>query len=619
MIPHFSRVGNRIVLRGVLGITGKNWYNHNRECDLDKKRHREIGGWGKMLADPSNNQLYRILVVDDDLEIVDYLTELLTARGYAVETAYTGEEALAAMRAGSSSLISPGGIDLVIQDVRIPEPDGYEVCRRAKADEVLRHIPIIMVTALGSKKNVTHGLEIGADDYIAKPFAPEELLARVKAMLRMRQMEREVLRHNRELTALNTIASVVSRSLDLEEVLPATLGTIMSLLEMRAGAVCLLDDESEHLTVRAQRGFTATGSQALGRALWRVGQGIVGGVAESGEPVLLEDLTGIELWPVAVSTETDEANGLEETSFSLLCVPLPAQDRVLGTLVVLRSRPPGFSMPDQALLAAIGQQIGISVENARLYTELSQFARDLERSQAQLVQAEKLAAMGRLTASIAHELNNPLQAVQNCLHLTLNRKLGEEKQHHYLSLAQEEVERLIDIVLRMLDFYRPSRGQRTLTDINNLIENVLALAAKKLQRGKVTVYRQLARDLPFVNVVGDQIKQVFLNMVINAIEAMPRGGDLIITSRLENGKDEREEKWLRVSFADNGMGLSPEELRRIFEPFYTTKSRGTGLGLAVSYGIVERHGGRIDVKSVPGQGTLFSVHLPLSFPGGEKL
>lgn len=565
-----------------------------------------------------HDQSYRILVVDDDLEIVGYLTELLTAQGYAVEAAHTGEDGLAAMRAGSSSLVSPGGIDLVILDVRIPEPDGYKVCRRAKTDEELRHIPIIMVTALGSKQNVTHGLEIGADDYIAKPFSPEELLARVKAMLRIRQMERDVLRHNRELTALNTIASVVNRSLDLEEVLPATLETITSLLDMCGGAVCLLDNEGEQLTVRAQQGLSATGTQVLNRARWQVGQGIVGQVAEWGEPVLLEDLTGIEPWASAVAAEMDRPDGSKETSFSLLCVPLPAQDRVLGTLAVLRSRPPGFAAPDQSLLAAIGQQIGISVENAHLYTELRQFAQVLERSQAQLVQAEKLAAMGRLTASIAHELNNPLQAVQNCLHLTLNRKLGEEKQHHYLTLAQEEVDRLIDIVLRMLDFYRPSRGQRSPTDINALIENVLALAAKKLQRGNVTVHRQLARNLPPISVVADQIKQVFLNMVINAIEAMPQGGDLIITSRLENGRSETGENWLRVSFADNGVGLSPEERQHIFEPFYTTKSRGTGLGLSVSYGIVERHGGHIDVKSVPGKGALFSVRLPLTFPGGES-
>jgi len=561
-----------------------------------------------------NDRSYRILVVDDEPDIVDYLTELLTAQGYAVEPAHTGGEALAAMRTGGASPLSPTGIDLVILDVRIPEPDGYEVCRRAKSDEALRHIPIIMVTALGSQQNVTQGLEIGADDYVAKPFSPEELLARVKAMLRIRQMERDVLRHNRELTALNTIASVVSRSLDLDKVLPATLDTILSLLEMHAGAVCLLDGERDQLVVSAQQGFSAADAQKLRGRHWSVGQGIIGRVAESGGSILLEDVTGVEPWASVVATEP--AAG--ETNLSLLCVPLPAKDRVLGALAVLRPSQPGFTAPDQSLLAAIGQQIGISVENARLYTELRQFAEELEQSQAQLVQAEKLTAMGRLTASIAHELNNPLQAVQNCLHLTLTRHLAEEKQHHYLTLAQEEVDRLIDIVSRMLDFYRPSRGQRSPTDVNALVDNVLALTAERLQRGKVTVYRQLSGDLPPINIVADQIKQVFLNIVINAIEAMPQGGELIITTQLENRRGGQERDWLRVSFADNGVGLSAEELEHIFEPFYTTKSRGTGLGLSVSYGIVERHGGQIDVKSVPDKGTLFSIRLPLTFTGGES-
>ncbi|MFZ5917956.1 MAG: response regulator [Chloroflexota bacterium] len=562
-----------------------------------------------MSDERSTEPSHRILVVDDDAEIAGYLTELLTGRGYAVQTASTGEQALAAMQAGGSSPLAANSIDLVILDVRIPEPDGYEVSRRAKADEVLRHIPIIMVTALDSKQSVMHGLEVGADDYIAKPFSPEELLARVKAMLRIRQMERDVLRRNRELGALNAVASVVSRSLNLDEVLPATLDNVLSVLEMYAGAVCLLDEAGGHLTVQAHQGFSPPGLDSLTAFRWERGQGVVGQVAASGEPVLVTDICGLEPWAGAV------ANGTAQANLSLLCVPLPARDRVLGTLVVLRSRPPGFDLPERALLAAIGRQMGISVDNARLYTEMRQFAQELERSQAQLVQAEKLAAMGRLTASIAHELNNPLQAVQNCLHLTLNRQLDEVKQRRYLTMAQEEVERLIDIVLRMLDFYRPSRGQRALTDINALIDGVLALTAKKLQRGNITVHRQLGRNLPLVSVVADQIKQVFLNVIINAIEAMPEKGDLILTSRLEEASSEG--KWLRISFADNGVGLAQEELQHIFEPFYTTKTRGTGLGLAVSYGIVERHGGKIEVKSVPGKGTLFSVCLPLMAPGGE--
>ena len=172
-------------------------------------------------------------------------------------------------------------------------------------------------------------------------------------------------------------------------------------------------------------------------------------------------------------------------------------------------------------------------------------------------------------------------------------------------MAQGEVQRLIEIVQRMLDFYRPSRGQVGPADINSIVDNVLALAQKRLQHSDVRVHTQLAPSLPLATVVPDQISQVFLNVVINAIEAMPSGGDLWLETLLS--KDGRE---VLISFRDNGLGLSSEQLANLFEPFFTTKPDGTGLGLAISYGIVERHGGAIEVLSQPGLGATFVVKLP---------
>jgi two-component system NtrC family sensor kinase len=228
----------------------------------------------------------------------------------------------------------------------------------------------------------------------------------------------------------------------------------------------------------------------------------------------------------------------------------------------------------------------------------------LECSQAQLIQAEKLAATGRLAASIAHEINNPLQSIQNCLHLVLNRPLTDEKRLRYLNMAQEEVERLITIVTRTLDFYRPSKGRASPTQINDVVEAVLALAGKRLEHGHVRVQRKLTPDLPQLSVVRDQLTQVFLNLVINAAEAMPEGGELTISSA-------REDNWVCVGFSDTGPGIPPDEVSKIFEPFYTTKATGTGLGLAVSYGIVERQGGRITIDSQLGHGATLTVRLPI--------
>ena len=288
----------------------------------------------------------------------------------------------------------------------------------------------------------------------------------------------------------------------------------------------------------------------------------------------------------------------------MLAVPLIVKSRVLGAIVVLNREEGTFTSDDLELLQFLAAAVGVATENARLYGELADFARELERSQAQLIQAEKLAATGRLAASIAHEINNPLQAIHNCLYLALNRPLTADKKLYYLAMAQEETERLITLVQRTLEFYRPSKGQSAATDVNHLIENVLALSNKRLEHGRIQVRTQLQPDLPPILGVPDQLTQVLLNLVINAIEAMPDGGELNLSTTLDAG-------WLRIGVRDTGPGISPDEAAKIFEPFYTTKTNGTGLGLAVSYGIIQRHGGRIEVAGAPGCGTTFTIVLPL--------
>jgi two-component system NtrC family sensor kinase len=288
----------------------------------------------------------------------------------------------------------------------------------------------------------------------------------------------------------------------------------------------------------------------------------------------------------------------------VLCVPIVVKGNAIGSIEVINKIGGPFTNEDLETLSFLAASVGVAVENARLYSELGQSKLDLERSQAQLIQAEKLAATGRMAASIAHEINNPLQAIHNCLHLVLNRPLDDEKKLRYLQMAQEEVERLIAIVTRTLDFYRPSKGRLVPTQVNDLVESVLALAGKRLEHGRVHVRRNLANDLPQLSVVPDQLTQVFLNLVINAAEAMSQGGQLTITTK-------REDNWMCVGFTDTGPGITSEEASKIFEPFYTTKATGTGLGLAISYGIVERHGGRITVESQPGQGATLTVRLPI--------
>ena len=215
-----------------------------------------------------------------------------------------------------------------------------------------------------------------------------------------------------------------------------------------------------------------------------------------------------------------------------------------------------------------------------------------------------MSAVGRLTASIAHEVNNPLQSVRNCLHLAGREELSGEEQENYRKLAEDELDRLMSTVQRMLDFYRPGALDRKPTDISDLIERVLALLEKQLSNNNIIVKKHIAKNLPPVNVVNNQIQQVFFNLILNSMEAMSEGGDLEISAKKE--KDNIE-----ISFRDNGPGVPTDLRENIFEPFMSSREDGTGLGLSVSYGILTAHGGSLELESDDGEGACFKVVIPI--------
>src|SRR5215207_5365912 len=229
----------------------------------------------------------------------------------------------------------------------------------------------------------------------------------------------------------------------------------------------------------------------------------------------------------------------------------------------------------------------------------------------------KLASMGRLTASIAHEINNPLQALHNTLHLLLNRSFPEEKRERLLNMAQKEVDRLATLVQRMLELHRPSSKDMRPVSVHGLLESALAGTASTLQQQHVLLERDWAEHLPWVIGIGGHLRQVFVDLAVNAVEAMPDGGRLIIRTRLEDGAHEGAAARILVEFADSVSGIPESEVQRIFEPFYTHKRSGAGLGLAISYNIIERHGGTLSVSS-SGNGTTFRVVLPAAMASSRQ-
>ena len=243
--------------------------------------------------------------------------------------------------------------------------------------------------------------------------------------------------------------------------------------------------------------------------------------------------------------------------------------------------------------------------------------RELERRRLEqlLFDTEKLAATGRLAASIAHEINNPLEAVQNSLYL-LSRSIAETApERSFLDIATRETQRMSRILRQMLGFYRPTTAMGP-TDVNALVIEAETLVAKRLRENLVRIEKELQSEMPLIRASADQLKQVLLNLFLNATEAMPTGGRLIISTHTGGGElDAQSPDVVRIDVRDTGTGIGEDAIARIFEPFFSTKmEKGTGLGLWVSHGIVQAHGGTLKVRSRAGQGTTFTITLPIAGP-----
>ncbi len=280
----------------------------------------------------------------------------------------------------------------------------------------------------------------------------------------------------------------------------------------------------------------------------------------------------------------------------------------------------GEELEMQVTANEVRDPVGATVATVSVMQDVGRL-RELERRRLEqaLFESEKLAATGRLAASIAHEINNPLEAIQNALYLLVKRTPEDDPNAKFLAIAMKETERMSRILRQMLGFYRPAADLAP-TDLNSLIDEAGTLVAKRLWDRNVRIEKIFDPTLPKVMASADQIKQVILNLVLNAAEAMTKGG--LITVTTESHRDAAagpiRTGAVRVLIADTGPGISEEYLPHIFEPFFSTKGKkGTGLGLWVSLGIAQSHGGRLQVRNGPSGGTVFSLTLPIGGPAGD--
>jgi len=262
-----------------------------------------------------------------------------------------------------------------------------------------------------------------------------------------------------------------------------------------------------------------------------------------------------------------------------------------------------YSHEDIELLSTLANQTAVAIENARLYE-------DLKKSKSYIRRADRLASLGTLTAGLAHEIRNPLVAIKTLTQLLPERIDDEEFRNNFLQIASGEVDRISSLVTELLDFARPSDPKLDLEDVNTILDGMILLVSTETKKKQINIIKNYASDLPPVQVDREQIKQVFLNILLNAIEATRENGKIDVKTRsfIKPGG----EPYVQIEFTDTGSGIPEEYMEDIFNPFFTTKSTGSGLGLSISNQIIQDHRGYIHVESQLNKGSSFFINLPVN-------
>jgi two-component system, NtrC family, sensor kinase len=291
---------------------------------------------------------------------------------------------------------------------------------------------------------------------------------------------------------------------------------------------------------------------------------------------------------------------LDEGFRMALDIPLILNEDVLGIIRVFFDQPREFSDEELDFLAAVAEQSALALDKARFIEAQESRYKHL------VIQTEKLTALGRMAAGIAHEINNPMGGILVYTTMLMDQVPEEGPLREGLDVIAQETLRCKRIIQELLDFSRERPLQKKMADLNSVMEKALRILENEFRLRRIQLEKNLSSDLPPVFLDINQIQQVFMNILINALEATPEKGKVKVSTRPGAGGER-----VIVEIADNGCGIPSENLAKLFEPFFTTKDKGTGLGLSVSFGIIQNHQGQIDVSSLLGSGTHFSITLPV--------
>lgn len=522
----------------------------------------------------------RVLVVDDEEPILELLSDILTEYPYHVDLANTGEEALRRIQSLE--------YDLVLTDLNLPGIDGLGVLRAAKEKDP--DVAVVLLTGNATVSSAIEALRKGAYDFVQKPFHLGDLEG---ALMRAIERRAFALRERREVEirrkivedaqarqrTLYQIAKDITESLKLEATLSRIVERSLDLCSARQGLLFLLEETTGQLACWVDRGLDATGS-------------------ERDELVKLLAIPNAKaLYLKSSIEETIERIGTPPQQ--IYVVPMILENQAIGTIAVLSA--PGEKMEEDSpdLLPQLAGMASIAIRNVRSYEK----ARELDRLKSDFV------------AIVSHEVRTPLTSIKGSLEILTDPGYFEfaEPQRNLLTICTTNVERLERLITDILDFSKLESGRLSTsfeeippTDfLEGPVNDMRSLAGRK----QITIRLTTERDLPTVWADNLRIVQVLMNLLSNAIKFSDEGGEIIVTGIKENGG-------VRVDVIDHGIGIAAEDIPKLFLRFQqldssnTRKAGGTGLGLVISKGIIEEHGGRIWVGSEPGRGATFSFWLP---------
>jgi signal transduction histidine kinase/DNA-binding response OmpR family regulator len=549
----------------------------------------------------------QILIVDDEESIRSVLSQFLADAGCKPRMAGTAEEAL--------SLLTKESYAAAIVDIVLPGMDGLQLLQ-----EIKRSSPdteVVIMTSYASLGTAVEAIRNGAYDYLQKPFEDlDDVWATVRRALEKRALIRDLENSNRELLisvrrqkCLIGAGRAMSAITSLCEILDFFIGLVADELDVDRASILLLNEKTGEMKIAASRGLA---EEVVQSARVKIGEGIAGWVAREGKPILVTDVETDPRIKVPISN-TNFASFISAPI--VLSVPIQLEEKVLGVINVTnrRSGVP-FEEEDMAFLYSLAGQAAVSIESSRNYEELQEAYQSLKTTQKQLVEAERLNAVGQMAAGVAHDFNNLLSGILGSTQL-LNVELNSpDVDISSLRSALELIENLslqgAATVRRIQEYSRIRKDVPSETvDLNAVVKNVVDMTRTKWKdecesQGVHIGIRLELGTIPETLGNASELAQVVSNLIFNAVEAMPEGGELRLRTFGE-GED------IRLEVSDTGIGMSKEVKEKIFEPFFTTKEKGQGLGTSVIYGIIARHKGEIKVASEEGSGSTVQISLPV--------